>query len=313
MKLALSNGNNIARAVLLCAFGCSLLSVSSPSKADSKTLTISGTPSPTIAVGGKYSFQPAARDTVKSRLKFNVYNKPAWASFDETTGRIWGQPTRGDVGTYRNITIRLTDWYGYVTTPTFSITVVNAPAVPPVATNTPPTISGRALTTVDVGAAYSFSPQASDVNHDKLSFGIKNKPTWAKFDTASGTLSGTPATTDAGAYANIQISVSDGKAGMALPAFTIVVNRSLANNAVLDWTPPTENTDGSVLTNLAGYIVRYGKSANNLTDIVKLQNPGLTNYVVDELTTGTWYFSVSSYTASGVESTQSGVISTTIL
>lgn len=226
MKLALSQGNNVARAVLLCAFGCSLLSVSSPSKADSTTLTISGTPSPVVAAGARYSFQPTAKDTVRSRIKFNIYNKPAWASFDETTGRLSGQPTRRDVGTYRDIRIRLTDWYGYVTTPTFSITV----------TNPPPAVS-------------------------------------------------------------------------QLP----VVSRPTVSNAALDWTPPTENTDGTVLTNLAGYIVRYGKSASSLTDSIKLQNPGLTSYVVDNLTSGTWYFAVSSYSATGVESSQSGVISTTIL
>ena len=72
-------------------------------------------------------------------------------------------------------------------------------------------------------------------------------------------------------------------------------------NATLDWTPPTENTDGSVLTNLAGYNVRYGTSADNLTQVDKLTNPGLTSYVVDKLSTGTWYFAISSYAANGVD------------
>jgi hypothetical protein len=126
-------------------------------------------------------------------------------------------------------------------------------------------------------------------------------------------LSGTPAAADVGTYANIQISVSDGEARVALPAFTISVNQMSAGNATLDWIPPTENTDGSVLTNLAGYNVHYGTSPDQLTQVIKLANPGLTSYVVDNLTTGTWYFAITSYAADGVESSNSGVVSTTIL
>ena len=124
MKLVVRQGNKVAHAVVLCIFASALLSLSSPSKAASTTLTISGTPPTTVAVAGHYSFQWTAKDTVKSRIKFNVHNKPAWASFDETTGRLWGQPTKRDVGTYKDITVRLTDWYGYVTTPAFSITAL---------------------------------------------------------------------------------------------------------------------------------------------------------------------------------------------
>jgi hypothetical protein len=47
--------------------------------------------------------------------------------------------------------------------------------------------------------------------------------------------------------------------------------------------------------------------------VIKLVNPGLTSYVVDNLTTGTWYFAITSYAANGVESSKSGVVSTTIL
>jgi hypothetical protein len=83
-------------------------------------------------------------------------------------------------------------------------------------------------------------------------------------------------------------------------------------SATLDWTPPTENADGSVLTNLAGYTVYYGTAPDQLTKSVKLTNPGLTAYTVTNLPSGTWYFAVTSYSAAGVESARSGVISTKI-
>jgi len=314
MKPVVSNVSSYVRAALLCAFGSALISLPAPSTAASKTLTMTGTPATSVAVGGSYSFQPTGKDTVKSRLKYDIYNKPEWAQFDGLTGRLSGHPNRRDVGTYKYISIRFTDWYGFVSTPMFSITVTPAaPATPVPPANTAPTISGHAATAVNAGAAYGFTPTTADANKDKLSFSIRNAPDWAKFNTASGGLSGTPTAADVGTYANIQISVSDGKASAVLPAFAIAVNQMSAGNAALDWMPPTENTDGSALMNLAGYNVHYGTSPDALTQVDKLTNPGLTSYVVDNLSAGTWYFAISSYATNGSESQNSGVVSTTIL
>jgi hypothetical protein len=83
-------------------------------------------------------------------------------------------------------------------------------------------------------------------------------------------------------------------------------------SATLDWTPPTQNSDGTTLTNLAGYTVYYGTSPDQLTQSVKVSNPGLTAYTVSNLAAGTWYFAVTSYSSSGVESSRTGVVSTTI-
>jgi hypothetical protein len=82
--------------------------------------------------------------------------------------------------------------------------------------------------------------------------------------------------------------------------------------ATLDWTPPTENSDGSALTNLAGYTVYYGTSPDKLTESVKVSNPGLSAYTLSNLTSGTWYFAVTSYSSAGVESIRSAVISAKI-
>jgi hypothetical protein len=82
--------------------------------------------------------------------------------------------------------------------------------------------------------------------------------------------------------------------------------------ATLDWTPPTENTDGSVLTNLAGYTVYYGTSPSNLTQSVKITNPGLSAYTMSDLPAGTWYFAVTSSSSTGIESNRSGIVSATI-
>ncbi|MBS0420832.1 MAG: fibronectin type III domain-containing protein [Proteobacteria bacterium] len=82
--------------------------------------------------------------------------------------------------------------------------------------------------------------------------------------------------------------------------------------ATLDWMPPTSNSDGSALINLAGYTVYYGTSANNLSQSIKVSNPGLASYVVTGLNSGTWYFAVTSYSSDGVESARTNTVSTTI-
>ncbi|MEA3179905.1 MAG: hypothetical protein QOI59_3428 [Gammaproteobacteria bacterium] len=301
----------VAHVALLCTVGGSVIATA-PASAASKTLSISGKPASTVMVAGNYSFQPTAKDTVRSRIKFDIYNKPAWATFDGTTGHLYGSPNRRQVGTYSNITIRLTDWYGFVTTKPFSITVTSPPVAAAVPVNAAPTISGHAVTAVNAGAAFTFTPTAADANHDSLTFSVTNLPGWAKFNTASGTVSGTPGAADVGTYANIQISVSDSHTRVALPAFTVAVNQMSAGNAALDWTPPTENNDGSVLTNLAGYKVHYGNSPTQLTQVIKVSNPGLTAYVVEDLSPGTWYFTVTSYASDGTESVNSAVVSTKI-
>jgi hypothetical protein len=82
--------------------------------------------------------------------------------------------------------------------------------------------------------------------------------------------------------------------------------------ATLDWMPPTSNSDGSVLTNLAGYTVYYGTSPNDLSQTIKVSNPGLSAYTVEGLTSGKWYFAVTAHSADGVESNRTATVSTTI-
>ncbi|MBW4051980.1 MAG: fibronectin type III domain-containing protein [Proteobacteria bacterium] len=80
----------------------------------------------------------------------------------------------------------------------------------------------------------------------------------------------------------------------------------------LNWTAPTQNTDGTPLTSLAGYNIHYGTSSGNYTQTVNVSNPGIATYVVDNLSPGTYYFSVSAVNAQGTESPLSAQVSTTV-
>jgi hypothetical protein len=111
-----------------------------------------------------------------------------------------------------------------------------------------------------------------------------------------------------GTYADIVISVSDGLSVASLPAFDIAVSGGGATgSAFLSWTAPTENTDGSPLTDLAGYLVYYGTELGSYPDSDAIDNPGVTNYVVEDLTPATWFFIVTARDTSFNESEPSNV------
>ena len=85
-----------------------------------------------------------------------------------------------------------------------------------------------------------------------------------------------------------------------------------ARNVEVSWSAPTANTNGSALTDLAGYRVYYGTSPGSLSQSVDVPTAGAIDYVVQGLKTGTWYFAVTAYTNTGLESTRSSVVSKTI-
>jgi hypothetical protein len=83
-------------------------------------------------------------------------------------------------------------------------------------------------------------------------------------------------------------------------------------SATLSWTPPTQNTDQTPLTNLAGYTIYYGLSASALTQSIQLADPSATSYTVGNLGAATYYFAVAAYSSLGWEGANSAVVSKTI-
>ena len=248
----------------------------------------------------------AQRTLTTTRSATRSQNKPAWAAFDTATGRLSGTPTSQNVGTFSGIVITVSDGKLNASLAAFTITV-NAAA------NRAPTISGTPATSVAAGTAYNFQPTGADADGDTLTYTIQNKPTWATFNGSTGRLSGTPTTGAAGVYSTIVISVTDTK-DTRLAAGVLHHRHGSPTNgsATLSWTPPTQNTDGSTITNLAGFRIQYGTSATALTQTIEVTNPGLATYVVSGLSSGTWFFAVRAYDSSGAESANSNVVSKTI-
>lgn len=261
---------------------------------------ISGTPPTNVDVGESYSFLPTASDADGDRLSFSIANQPSWTSFDSSTGRLTGTPSLADVGTDANIVIGVSDGTDSRNLPSFSITVSSAE------TNSPPTIAGTPAGSVTEGQNYSFTPNASDSDGDSLTFSVSGQPSWASFDSSTGRLSGTPGASDVGVYSNIVITVSDGEASDSLSSFSITVVTVSLGSTELSWTAPSQNEDGTDLTDLAGYKLYWGSTPGSYPNSVTIDNPTVTTYLVENLAPGTYEFVATSYNVSGVESRYSG-------
>jgi hypothetical protein len=183
------------------------------------------------------------------------------------------------------------------------------------AANRAPSISGSPATTAYVGKVYAFQPTASDPDGNKLTFKISMKPAWATFSTTTGTLTGTPSSSHIGTYSNIVISVSDGITTKSLPKFSIKVvqGASTTSPVTLSWVPPTQNVDGTQLTNLVGYQIYYGKVSGQYAYSVSVGSSSITSAVIENLEPATWYFAIRAVTSSGTQSNFSAQLSKTVL
>jgi hypothetical protein len=270
--------------------------------AENRPPAISGRPAATVQAGDRYEFVPIASDLDNDPLTFSIAAKPDWATFDSNTGGLAGTPQAGDAGTYEGIMITVSDGELSRSIGPFAVTVKT--------NNSSPTIGGTPQTLVAVGERYAFRPRVSDPDSTVFRFEIAGKPSWASFDVLTGNLTGTPTAADTGFYRGIEISVTDGIDTATLPGFSIeVVAAGTATGSVtLRWIPPTQNEDGSQLIDLTGYRILWSRNGGAFNDSVRIGNPSVTRYVVENLTPGSYEFAATAINSAGVESRFSSTI-----
>jgi Putative Ig domain len=305
---SMSRRHAVATLAVSCVFATAASTATLAATTTNIAPTISGVPAVTARRGTTYVFQPSAADANGDPLTFMIVNKPGWMWFNTSTGKLTGTPHRAQVGrTFSGIRIKVSDGLATSSLPAFAITVVGSST-----TNHAPTISGTPVTSARVGQPYAFRVTASDADADLLTFSVASKPVWASFDATNGTLYGTPTSANLGTYPNIVIRVSDGKATASLAPFTITVTSGTTGSVTLNWAAPTTNTDGTALTDLAGYKVSYGTAPGQYAKTLSLSGAGANTVVVSGLTAGTWYFSIRSYNTAGIVSDFSGEVSVVI-
>jgi hypothetical protein len=104
-------------------------------------------------------------------------------------------------------------------------------------------------------------------------------------------------------------SGSKGPSGTeTLPAITSSATYNITcewldESATLTWTAPTQNTDGTPLTDLAGFKIYYGINGGGPYDgVVDIPDPAATAHVIQPLGSGAWFFVSTAYNAIGTES-----------
>ena len=240
----------------------------------------------TVAANTAYSFHPQVASSAGS---YSIVHKPAWASFNTITGELSGTPTSADTGQYSNIIISADANGSSLPLPPLSIIVTPAatPTADPVA-STGPNPTGSSTTASNQSSSSGGAGSSSSGN--VVASGSSSS---SSSSSGSGTSSGATAS-------NSGSSSSSGS------------TTSASSSITLAWDAPTENTNGSALTNLAGFQILYGTSSTSLTQKISINSVGILSYVVENLTPGTWYFEVVAVNSAGEVSGPSTVVSATI-
>ena len=178
-------------------------------------------------------------------------------------------------------------------------------------TNRPPSISAPASVDTLVGREVVVTPSAFDPDGQTLKFSVTNKPAWLTFNPKTGELRGVPTAADVGRYEKIRITASDGS-NKSYVQLDILVGAVADGRVTLTWTAPLERTDGSPLTNLAGFRIYYGTSRYDLRYSVEVRDPGANTWVVEDLTPGTWYFAATAFDGAGIESARTNSVSKSV-
>jgi hypothetical protein len=167
--------------------------------------------------------------------------------------------------------------------------------------------SPSSASTIDtVDSAISL---AGNANSDMGIFQVS----WANNRGGKGVANGT----DSWQTASIQLALGENKITItaedtagATTSQSIVINRESGQtgSVTLSWTAPTARTDGSPLTNLAGYKIYYGHMSGIYDYQIDINNPGILTYIIENLVSGDWYFALAAYDSQGLESDRSNEV-----
>lgn len=96
------------------------------------------------------------------------------------------------------------------------------------------------------------------------------------------------------------------------PDVQITVANTVASiakdSALLSWDAPTKNRDGSDLTDLGGFKIYIGNTAESMSLIQTINDPLQNSFLITNLENGIYYFAVTAITTGGLESSKSQAV-----
>ena len=164
------------------------------------------------------------------------------------------------------------------------------------------------LTSVEGQAAYgdpsSATIQVAATTASSSSGGTSSSTSSSSGGSSSGTTAASSGSSSGSTVASGSSSSGSTKASSSSSGTTSSSSGTTASTgtASLQWTAPTDDTSGAVLQNLKGYNIYYGTSSGSMTNKIAITTAGITNYVIQNMQSGTWYFAMTAVNTSGVES-----------
>jgi hypothetical protein len=144
-------------------------------------------------------FTVSATDPDGDPLTYSASNLPAGASFNSTSRTFSWTPSSGQAGTYPDVLFIVSD--NEPLTDSESITITVTP-------NSPPVLNPIGNQSTHLNWPLQFTVSANDSDGDPLTYSASNLPSWASFNPATRTFSGTP--DQMGSYSDVYFEVSDG-------------------------------------------------------------------------------------------------------
>ena len=102
------------------------------------------------------------------------------------------------------------------------------------------------------------------------------------------------------------------------PPIPVLATTPEDDSATLSWQAPTVNADGSVLTDLVGYYIYYGKVADYgkaggvEIDVIDIQDATAITHTITGIKKRDYFFAISAYSLAGIESVKVAAIPATV-
>lgn len=179
------------------------------------------TPNPLVSDPAvSYAYDSEAADLEGDPISYELLEGPVGMVIDRDTGKLDWTPGYEQVGSH-TVVIRATDIEGKIATQTYIVDVTSP--------NRAPRFTSFPVTNGVAGVSYTYPSVGYDPDADPLTYGlvVDESPAGMSLNTSTGVITWTPPS--AGTYP-VQITVEDGRGGLAVQEFTIDVTASTPGN-----------------------------------------------------------------------------------